>query len=100
MLMVEERLPADVAAEMIADTVDLVVHQRLDRRTGKRSVAQITEVAGLEARRVLTNDLFRLQDGVLSATGVRARNSDLEAALIDAGLDRISAGRPGVNGRA
>lgn len=90
MLMAEERITAEVAAEMIADTVDLVVQQQLDRKSATRAVVQIAEVAGLEAGCLLTNDLFLLQDGVVTATGVRARNADLELALFDACLDGVS----------
>lgn len=72
-LMAEEQLSNEVASEMIAETIDLVVHLKLDGREGKRRVVQIAEVAGLEAGRVLTNDLFRLEDDRLVRTGVRPR---------------------------
>jgi len=72
-LMAEEQLTAEVASEMIAETVDLVVHLQLDQRAGGRRVVQIAEVAGLEAGRVLTNDLFRMEDSHLVRTGVRPR---------------------------
>ena len=61
---------------MIAETVDLVVHLRLDHHDGIRQVVQVAEVAGLEAGRVLTNDLFRMEDGHLVRTGVRPRFAD------------------------
>ena len=72
-LMAEEQLSADVATEMIAETIDVVVHLRLDGHDAKRRVVQIAEVAGLEAGRVLTNDLFRFEGDMLVATGVRPR---------------------------
>jgi pilus assembly protein CpaF len=72
-LMAEEKLSTDVATEMIAETIDIVVHLRLDGRDGHRRVVQIAEVAGLEAGRVLTNDLFRVEGDSLVATGVRPR---------------------------
>lgn len=75
-LMAEEQLTPDVATEMIAETVDLVVHLRLDQHSGTRRVVQVAEVAGLEAGRVLSNDLFRVEDGGLVHTNVRPRFTD------------------------
>jgi len=72
-LMAEEHLTAEVATEMIAETVDLVVHLHLDQRSGTRRVAQVAEVAGLEGGRVLANDLFRWEHQRLVSTGVRPR---------------------------
>lgn len=72
-LMAEEQLTAEVANEMIAETLDLVVHLHLDQRLGDRRVVQAAEVAGLEAGRVLTNDLFRLEPEGLVRTGIRPR---------------------------
>jgi pilus assembly protein CpaF len=82
-LMAEEHLTAEVATEMIAETVDLVVHLHLDQRSGARRVAQVAEVAGLEVGRVLTNDLFRYEDRRLVSTGVHPRFAErlLEPAL-------------------
>jgi hypothetical protein len=74
--MGEEQLTADVANEMIAETLDLVVHLHLDQRSGDRRVVQVAEVAGLEAGRVLSNDLFRLEPGGLIRTGIRPRFID------------------------
>jgi hypothetical protein len=71
--MAEERLSAEVASEMIAETVDLVVHLHFDHRSGARRVHQIAEVAGLEGGTVLTNDLFRREGELLVPTGVRPR---------------------------
>jgi len=75
-LMAEEQLTPEVATEMIAETVDLVVHLRLDPHAGTRRVVQVAEVAGLEAGRVLSNDLFRVEDGSLMHTSVRPRFAD------------------------
>ncbi len=72
-LMAEEQLTPEVATEMIAETVDLVIHLRLDHHTGTRRVVQVAEVAGLEAGRVLTNDLFRWEGQELVSTSVRPR---------------------------
>lgn len=83
-LMAEEQVSTEIASEMIAETIDLVVHLRLDQRAGCRRVVQIAEVAGLEAGRVLTNDLFRDEDETLVRTGVRPRFADRlhEAAVV------------------
>jgi pilus assembly protein CpaF len=75
-LMAEEQVTAEVANEMIADTLDLVVHLHLDQRSGERCVVQVAEVAGLEAGRVLANDLFGLEAQGLTRTGVRPRFAD------------------------
>ena len=75
-LMAEEQLTPEVATEMIAETVDLVVHLRLDQHAGTRRVVQVAEVAGLEAGSVLSNDLFRVEDGSLVHTSVRPRFAD------------------------
>jgi pilus assembly protein CpaF len=72
-LMAEEQLTPEVATEMIAETVDLVIHLRLDHHAGTRQVVQVAEVAGLEAGRVLTNDLFRWEGQGLVSTSVRPR---------------------------
>jgi len=75
-LMAEEQVSSEIASEMIAETIDVVVHLRLDQRAGRRRVVQIAEVAGLEAGRVLTNDLFRDEGDALVRTGIRPRFAD------------------------
>jgi pilus assembly protein CpaF len=75
-LMAEEQLTPEVVDEMIAETIDLVVHLHLDQHSGSRRVAQVAEVAGLEGSRVLTNDLFGMENGTLVRTGVRPRFVD------------------------
>lgn len=75
-LMAEEPLPAEVANEMIAETIELVVHLRLDQRAGERRVVQIAEVAGLEGGRVLINDIFRSAGDALIRTAVRPGFAD------------------------
>lgn len=75
-LMAGEQLTAEVANEMIAETLDLVVQLHLDQRSGLRRVVQVAEVAGLEAGRVLANDLFRMEPHGLVRTGVRPRFAD------------------------
>ncbi len=75
-LMAEEQLTPEVATEMIAETVDLVIHLRLDHHTGTRQVVQVAEVAGLEAGRVLTNDLYHWDAQKLVPTAVRPHFAD------------------------
>ena len=79
---------------MIAETVELVVHLRLDHHDGIRQVVQVAEVAGLGPD-VLTNDLFRMQDGALVSTGVRPRLADRlgEAGIVAPGA--FASGGPG-----
>ena len=72
-LMAEEQLTPEVATEMIAETIDLVVHLHLDQRSGRRRVVQVAEVAGLEAGRVLANDLFAWTGAELIRTPIRPR---------------------------
>jgi pilus assembly protein CpaF len=84
-LMAEEQLTPEVVDEMIAETIDLVVHLHLDQHSGGRRVAQVAEVAGLEGSRVLTNDLFCVENGTLVRTAVRPRFVDRlpQPALVD-----------------
>lgn len=72
-LMAEEGVGPQVANEMIAETIDLVVHQRLDHRSGQRLVESIVEVDGLAESRVLTSEVFRSEDGQLRWTGLRPK---------------------------
>lgn len=53
----EERLPAEVLTEMIGETISLVVQLRCEP-DGRRRVCALSEVAGVDAGRVLTNNLF------------------------------------------
>ncbi len=76
-MMAEEALPAAVVTEMIADTLDLVVHLKLDRSSGRRVVSSIFEVTGIEQGVVLGNELFRLEAGRLANTGVPSRRIDV-----------------------
>jgi pilus assembly protein CpaF len=92
LLMAGEQLTPEVANELIAETVDLVVHLRLDQRTGKRRVEQVAEVAGLEAGRVLINDLFRTEGGRLVRTGVHRRFAGQESAPWDTEAAFVGAG--------
>ena len=58
-----ERLGSDVMAQLIAESVDLIVHMTLssDKR---RVVASVREVTGADACRVVSNEIYRPdQDG-------------------------------------
>jgi pilus assembly protein CpaF len=73
-MMAEEALPARSVTEMIAEAIDLVVHLRLDSSSGRRLVASLYEVTGLEEDAVAGSELFSLGDGGrLSWTGIRPR---------------------------
>jgi pilus assembly protein CpaF len=93
-LMAEERLTGELANEMIAETLDLVVHLHLDQRAGTRRVVQVSEVAGMEGGRVLTNDLFRLEGGLLVSTDVRPRLAERIGAAV--GREPVLDGAPKV----
>lgn len=71
MLMSSDPITADLASRLIAETVDLVVHLKLERN-GNRSVVQIAELAGMEGQ-ILINDLFRMETGLLVRTGARSK---------------------------
>lgn len=71
----EERLTADVLTEMIGETIDLVVQLRSEP-DGSRVVFAVSEVAGTEGGRVLTNDLFTVNgSGCAAWTGVLPRSA-------------------------
>ena len=78
-LMAEEALPARAVTEMIAEAIELVVHLRMDP-SGRRLVSSIYEVTGLEGDAVSGSELFCLDEGRLSWSGIRPRRSQrLEA---------------------
>jgi pilus assembly protein CpaF len=52
-----ERIAADVITEMIGETIDLVLQLRSEP-DGRRSLCALAEIAGVDAGRVLTNELF------------------------------------------
>jgi pilus assembly protein CpaF len=72
-MMAEEALPARSVTEMIAEAIDLVVHLRLEASSGRRMVASIYEVTGLEEKAVAGSELFALSEGGLRWTGIRPR---------------------------
>ncbi len=83
--MAEEHLPAEVLTKMVARTLEIVLQLRVDK-TGRRRVASVFEVAGVElgggAPVVTGNDLWVLdpQRGCLTWTGIRPRVIDKMAA--------------------
>ncbi len=79
--MAEGSLGDDVVTDMLAETIDLVCHLRL-LPDGRRVLAELDEVAGVEGGRVLTNTLVTLgPDRMPAATGLRPVAAErLEAA--------------------
>lgn len=73
MLSGGEPITPELAAKIIAETINLVVHLKFVDKT-RRTVAQIAEVSGIEGGQVLIDDLFRLEQGTLIRTGVRSRS--------------------------
>jgi pilus assembly protein CpaF len=78
--MAEEALSDEVVADMIAQTIDLVCQLRL-LADGRRVLTEVVEVAGVEAGRVLANELVRpAPDGTPVFTGLRPRAAERLAA--------------------
>jgi pilus assembly protein CpaF len=74
-MMAEEALPVRAVTEMIAEAIDLVVHLRLEPTSGRRLVASVYEVTGLEEEAVAGSELFAPAAGnaALTWTGIRPR---------------------------
>ena len=72
-MMAEEALPAPAITEMIAEALDLVVHLRLESQSGRRVVASVYEVTGLEGDAVAGSEIFTWRNGALCWTGIRPR---------------------------
>lgn len=53
----EERLSPEVVTEMIAETIDIVLQLRSES-DGRRSLCSLSEIAGQDGGRLLTNELF------------------------------------------
>ncbi len=78
--------PGDIAADMIGQAIDFVVHLARRRRDGRRIVTAIREVTGSEGNVVQSNEVFGLdQLGVLRPTGVISDRS--REILADVGYD-------------
>ncbi len=75
-MIAEETLPARSVTEMIAEAIDLVVHLRMEASSGRRLVASIYEVTGMEEDAVAGSELFALVEGGLRWTGIRPRFAD------------------------
>jgi pilus assembly protein CpaF len=74
--MAEEALSDAVVTEMVAQTIDLVCQLR-QLPDGRRVLAEIVEVAGVEGGRLLTNELMRPgPDGTPAFTGIRPQALD------------------------
>lgn len=73
--MGEEDLPTSAITEMIAETINLVVHLEMDPESGKRLVSSIYEVAGLEDGVVTGSEVFSWGERGLAWTGIRPRCS-------------------------
>ena len=80
MSFAEERLPSDVIARLISETLHLIVHLKLEN--GNRRVVQVLEVAGLESGVVLTNELFTLDGDGAKRTSAGIRHPALRAAVL------------------
>jgi pilus assembly protein CpaF len=74
-MMAEERLSEEALKRMVARTVELVVQLRVEPATGRRRVAGIFEVTGIEAGVIAGQDLWELDAGGdrLVWTGLRPR---------------------------
>lgn len=73
--MGEEDLPSSAITEMIAETIDLVVHLQMDPDSGRRLVSSIYEVTGLEDGVVTGSEIFSWDEQGLAWSGIRPRCS-------------------------
>ena len=74
-MMAEERLSGEALVKMVARTMELVLQLRFEPRTGRRRLANIFEVTGLEGNVVTGNELWALERGGegLLWTGIQPR---------------------------
>ncbi|MCL5107389.1 MAG: Flp pilus assembly complex ATPase component TadA [Chloroflexi bacterium] len=74
-MMAEERLAGEALTKMVARTVELVLQLHFEPRTGRRRLASIFEVTGLEGNVVTGNELWALEQGGegLAWTGIHPR---------------------------
>ena len=78
--------PGDIAADMIGQAIDFVIHLDRRRRDGRRVVTSIREVTGSEGNVVQSNGVFGLDPhGTLRPTGVISDRS--REILADVGYD-------------
>jgi pilus assembly protein CpaF len=66
-------LPFHVVRKQMALGIDFIVQLNRDRE-GNRIISQITEVTGMEANTVLTQDIALAEDGPLLKTGLSPQN--------------------------
>ncbi|HET8630970.1 MAG TPA: ATPase, T2SS/T4P/T4SS family [Thermomicrobiales bacterium] len=72
--MTAEQLPREALIEMVGRTIELVVHLRVEPRTGRRRLVHIFEVTGLEGDVIAGQDLWTLdRDDRLAWTGLQPR---------------------------
>jgi pilus assembly protein CpaF len=62
-------VPLKAVRYQISSAVDFIIQIGRDK-DGKRSITQITELANMEGDRILTQDIFRMINGKLKATGL------------------------------
>ncbi|CCF85424.1 CpaF family protein [Nitrolancea hollandica] len=74
-MMAEERLSGEVLAKMAARTIELVIQVRFEPRTGRRRVATIFEVTGLEGSIIAGNAFWTIDPTAdrLKWTGIQPR---------------------------
>ena len=78
MALMGQQLPAQVIRRQIAAGIEILVHLERDRR-GKRQVAEIGEIAGLQKGEVLVKPLYRRnRENRLERTGQLSRKEKLE----------------------
>ncbi len=68
-LMAGLELPLRAIRDQTASAVDIIVHQERSK-DGRRRITHITEVSGMEGDVILTQDIFRENDGCLQETGI------------------------------
>jgi pilus assembly protein CpaF len=87
-MMSPQQFSAETAVEMIANSVELLVHlHRLRTKDGteRRVVTSIREIVGSNGVQVSTNEIFRRENHQLVATGVCS--DGLLDRLVDVGMD-------------
>ena len=74
-MMAEERLSGEALTKMVARTIELVVHVQFDPQSGRRRIASIFEVTGLEGTIMTGQELWTLDPTHtrLSWTGTQPR---------------------------
>ena len=69
-LLAGRNIDSSFVVPTVASVIDVVIHCELDGRTGRRRIVEIVTPSGnVTAGVIETNSIFRLQHGVLEATG-------------------------------